>query len=105
MAARITPRQYDLLLTRSQKLAVFLPVVVFLLMPLLIFFVIIPLDESRHGVTGSPDPFLFVMPLIFVGGAIYFAWIIGSLPYRITATLDQQLQFKAFWKTCNVAAV
>lgn len=91
----MTPRQYDLLLTRSQKFAVgFPPVMLAVLLPacLLVF-------GSGHfaELPGDRQSAFFPLALIalFVVLAVFYVWNILSLPHRISVTDEKQLVFKS----------
>jgi len=90
----LTPRQYSLFLTRSQKLLVGLPLVVFAAAPIIASFVYSSLDFP--GSQFQPPPFFPLFPLaIFLVVAVFVCWSIASTPYRITATTGQAVEFKS----------
>lgn len=97
----MTPREYKLFLTRSQKLVVVLPVIMLVLFS--VFFI---------GFVGShrfPDehepPFFPWFPFgIFGLFAVFYLLRILTLPYRITVTRDAQLQFKSVLRLQSVRA-
>jgi hypothetical protein len=91
----MTPRTYNLLLTRSQKLAVGLPLVMFTVFPL-IFLVVFSSTDFPEAPEGELSPFFPAFPLIiFLGFAAFYAWSVLSLPYQISVTNDQQVVFKS----------
>ncbi len=102
MTARMTPRRCDLVLTASQKFAAVAPIVIFLLMPL----VAIAVFRGVDTIDGKPlSPFIPWFPaVLFVVLAIVFAWTIASIPYRLTVTHDQQLEFTSMLNTRRVRA-
>lgn len=103
MSVRITPRQCDLLLTRSQKFGAAVPIVMFLVMPVIFFIVFKNIPESEMK---DLPPFFPWFPFVFFFAfAIYFAFRVGSLPYRISSTLDQQLVFKSLVRSQSVRIV
>jgi hypothetical protein len=100
----VTPRQYDLLLTRFQKFALVIPLIMFTVLPLafLLFFVFGPVDFQEMPSETQP-PFFPAFPLIFFFGfAAFYAWSVLSLPYRISVTHDQQLLFKSVLRSRSV---
>jgi hypothetical protein len=66
----------------------------FTIMPLVFIFAFSFTDVAAAA---NPPPQHFpLFPLIFfLGFAAFYAWSVASLPYRITVTSDQQLQFKS----------
>jgi len=97
VAPRVTPRQYHLLLTRSQKFAVVAPLVMFTVMPV-VFILVFSSAEFATAANPSdvPPPLFPLFPFIFfLAFAAFYAWSVASLPYRITTTSDQELQFKS----------
>jgi hypothetical protein len=66
----------------------------FTVMPVVFIFVF-----SFSGVVTAvdpPPPLIPLLPLVFFFAfAVSYAWSAASLPYRITATPDQQLLFKS----------
>ena len=102
MPSEVSPRQYDLLLTRSQKFAVAAPLVMMTLAPLLFLFVFywagaVEPAPSEEPLFASALPFLF-----FLGFALFYGWTIASLPYRISVTLDQRIVFKSLARVRDV---
>src|SRR5881394_1661508 len=92
----MTPRQYKLLLTRTQKFALAAPLVVFILMPFLFLFMFTfgPLAGQSH--TENLPPFFPWFPFVFfLAFAAYFGWWILSLPHEITVTHDRMLVFRS----------
>jgi hypothetical protein len=95
MATRVTPARYELLLTRSQKLAVVLPFILVLVVPVLFYLAFSNLPPRVGPGREMPEYMAFIpVPIVLAAGAFLF-WIIGRLPYRITVTLEQQLVFKS----------
>jgi hypothetical protein len=102
VSSRLTPREYELVLTRSQKFTVFAPVVMLILIPI-VFTVAFGMIDLPIELEEPESKFDLWLPFIpFVALAIFFGWNIASLPYRITATLDQQLHFKSFLRVQTV---
>ena len=98
----MTPRQYNLFLTRSQKLAVGLPLVMFTVMPILFLVVF-----NSAGFRGAPEsdfpPFVPAFPLLFLlAFAAFYAWSVLSLPYRISVTRERQIVFKSIVNSRSV---
>lgn len=89
----MTPRQYDLFLTRTQKFAVGMPLLMLILLPL--FFLLL------FNAPGPPEAPLFrFVPLLFL--IIFFGLYASAtlyLPYRISVTRDRQLVFKSVLRT------
>jgi hypothetical protein len=98
----MTPRQYDLFLTRSQKLAVGLPLLIFTVMPLLFLVVFNSADFQKVPESDSPPFFPAVPLLFFLAFAAFYAWSVLSLPYRISVTRDRQIVFKSIVKSRSV---
>jgi hypothetical protein len=66
----------------------------FTVMPLVFIFVFSSTDVATAA--NPPPPLFPLFPLIFfLAFAVFYAWSVASLPYRITATSDQQLLFKS----------
>jgi hypothetical protein len=102
MTARMTPRRCDLVLTASQKFVVIAPIVIFLVFPIIAYLVFTNLDVP--GAKPLP-PYFPLFPLsFFVVLAVVFAWTIASIPYRLTVTHDQQLEFKSMLVVRRVRA-
>lgn len=101
MTPRLTQRQYDLLLTRTQKFAVAVPFFAFVLMALVFIFVFtIP---AASDVARAEPPFFPLVPLVFVFAfAVFYAWSVATLPYRITVVPGQSLEFKSLIKVRTV---
>jgi len=98
----LTPRQYDLLLTRSQKLAVAAPLIIITFLPL-IFYIAFYRTGMSEGALSNAPPFFPAFPLVFfLGFAIFYGWNIASLPYRISVTNDQRLVFKSLARAREV---
>jgi hypothetical protein len=102
MTARMTPRQCDLVLTASQKFVAVAPIFLFLAIPLIAIAVFREVD----GIAGERlPPFFPWFPVaLFVVLAVVFAWTIASIPYRLTVTHDQQLEFKSMLHVRRVRA-
>lgn len=104
MSSRLTPRQYDLFLTRSQKFTIFAPVVMLILIPI-IFTIAFGMIDLPMELDESESPFDFWLTFFpFLAFAAFYGWNIASLPYRITTTLDQQLHFKSLLRVQTVKA-
>ena len=102
MTTHLTPRQYDLLLTRSQKFAVAAPLILVTLFPLIFYFAFYGPGMSEKALSNAP-PFFPAFPLVFiVGFAIFYGWNIASLPYRISVTNDQRIVFKSLARAREV---
>jgi hypothetical protein len=102
MAAQVSPAQYDLLLTRQQKVVVFLPLIIFLVMPLIFFVVFTQVGFPKEFLEGAPPFFPWIPLLLFVVIAAIYGWTLGSLPYRISVTHDQKLVFRSLLKERSV---
>jgi hypothetical protein len=98
----MTPRQYDLFLTRSQKLAVGFPLVVFAVIPLV--FLVVFGSADFQGVPASDlPPFFPAFPLLFfLAFAAFYAWSVLSLPYRISITHDREIVFKSIMTSRSI---
>lgn len=98
----MTPRQYDLFLTRTQKLAVGLPLIVFTVMPVL-FLVVFSSGGFKEAPEADFPAFFPVFPLaIFLVFGAFYAWSVLSMPYRISVTRDRQLVFKSIVSSRSV---
>jgi len=98
----VTPAEYKLLLTRSQKLAVGMPLVMFILFPLGFLFLFNSPGFERFSADNQP-PFFPAFPLVFfLGVAAFYAWTVLSLPYRISVTRDRKLIFKSIMRSRSV---
>jgi hypothetical protein len=91
----MTPRQYNLLLTGWQKLAVGLPLVMFTVLPLVFLAMFSFADFSEFPKSDLPPHFPAFPLLLFVGFGAFHAWSLLSLPYQISVTPDQQLVFRS----------
>jgi hypothetical protein len=101
----VTPRQYDLLLTRSQKLAIWLPLVMFIVLPLIFVFVFVPTMVGNFPGATRPPSFFVAFPLaIFLIAAAFHARTIFLLPHRITVTRDRQLVFASRLRSTAIRA-
>lgn len=98
----MTARQYHLFLTRSQKLAVGFPLVMFTVIPL--GFLVVISSADLRGIPGNDfPPFFPWFPLLFfVGFGAFYAWSVLSLPYRISVTHDRQVVFKSIMRSRTV---
>ena len=98
----MTRRQYNLLLTRSQKLAVGLPLVIFIVFPL-VFLVVFNSAGFPEAQEGGPPRLFSGVPLLFVLGLVAFhTWSLLSLPYRILVTDDRHVVFKSIISSRSV---
>ena len=100
MTARMTPRQCDLLLTGSQKFVAFAPIVLFLLFPVIAYVVFANIDLP--GAKPLPRDFPWIPLAFFAVLAAVFVWTLTSIPYRLTVTHDQQLEFKSMRSVSRV---
>jgi hypothetical protein len=102
MSPRLIPRQYELLLTRSQKFTVFAPLVMLILIPIIftIAFGSIDLPVELEESESSFDLWFTFIP--FLAFAAFYGWNVASIPYRITATIDQRLHFKSLLRVQSV---
>lgn len=98
----MTPRQYKLFLTRSQKAAVVIPIVMFTILPVIfiVVFAFAPIPEARDGRLPPYFPW-FPFGFFFLIAAV-FAWSLLSLPFEITVTHDKKLVFRSFLKSTTV---
>lgn len=95
----MTPREYTLLLTRSQKLALWVPMVMFTVFPILFFFIFHTLRPAADGPDAMP-PFFPLFPLgVFLALGVFHAWSVLSLPNKISVTRDRKLVFKSMLRT------
>jgi hypothetical protein len=98
----VTPADYKLLLTRSQKLAVGMPLVMFILFPLGFLFLFFSPGFEEFSADNQP-PFFPAFPLVFfLGFAAFYAWTVLSLPYQISVTRDRKLVFKSLMRSRSV---
>lgn len=92
----MTPRQYDLFLTRTQKFAIGMPLLALVVFPVFLW--------QMFNVPGPPEaPFFRYVPLLFL--IVFFGFYAAttlSLPYRISVTRDRQLVFKSVLRTQTV---
>jgi hypothetical protein len=91
-------------LTRVQKFTLVIPLIMFTVIPLafVLFFIFGRVDLQAIPAESQP-PFSPAFPLIlFLGFAAFYAWSVLSLPYRISVTHDQQLQFKSVLRSRSV---
>jgi hypothetical protein len=98
----MTARQYDLFLTGWQKLAVALPLVMFITIPLAVW---VAFSSADFKAASAPDvpPFFPVLPLLFfLAFGLSYAWSVLSLPYRISVTHDRQLVFRSILRSRSV---
>lgn len=95
----MTPREYSLLLTWSQKFAVGLPLIMFTLIPVVFLFAF---NSTRFPQEDLPPFFpLFPFGFVLIFAALYAGSVL-SLPYRITVTRDRQLVFKSILRSRSV---
>jgi hypothetical protein len=99
----MTPRQYKLFLTGSQKLVLVIPVVMFLMLPVF-FFVVFSSGVIPHGQPPNDlPPFFPWFPFVFFFMfAAYFGWMLLSMPHQITVGADKMIVFKSVLKTQKV---
>lgn len=98
----MTPRQYDLLLTRSQKFVIGLPLLMFIVFPLM-FLAVFTSQGFEAKLGDDLPPFFPVFPFgFFLGFAAFYLWTVLSLPYRISVTHDRQLAFKSVLRSRSV---
>ncbi len=100
----MTPRQYDLLLTRLQKITLVIPLIMFTVLPLvfLLLFVFGPVNFEQIPSETQPSFFPLFPLIFFFGFAGFYAWSVLSLPYRISVTHDQKILFRSFLKSRSV---
>ena len=97
----MTPRDYKLFLTRSQKLVVVLPVIMLALFAVIFLGIV----GSERFPTEHEPPFFPWFPFgIFGLAAVFYLSRILTLPYRITVTRDAQLQFESVLRSQSVRA-
>jgi hypothetical protein len=99
----MTPRQYKIYLTGSQKLVLVIPMVTFLIIPIVFLFVFSS-GADFHG-QGSDEvpPFLPWIPFVFFFlMAGLFAWTLLTLPHEISVGADKMIVFKSFLRTYRV---
>ena len=95
MTTRVTPAQYDLFLTGQQKFIALVPMVMFLVLPIIFFVAFSQLGDNMRFTKEAP-PFVPYFPLaFFVIIAGVYGWTLSSLTYRISVTHDQKLVFKS----------
>lgn len=98
----MTPREYNLFLTRSQKLAMWLPLVMFGVFPFLFLFVFYAAPFPGDRPDDLPRLFPLFPVVLFFGMGAFFAWSVLSLPHRISVTRDRQLVFISRLRTRSV---
>ena len=98
----MTPRQYKLFLTRTQKASLVIPVALFTILPVIFFivFTYVPLSPARSAHLPPYFPW-FPLVFFFIFAAI-FGWYVLSMPFEITVTHDKMLVFRAFLKSTTV---
>jgi hypothetical protein len=100
----MTSREYELFLTRSQKLAILAPVGMFLLgfAAVVTFMLVTPEGQQFRS---NPPPYFPWFPLvpIAVFGLAMFAPLL-ALPYRITASSEGALVFQSRLRSVRVVA-
>jgi hypothetical protein len=101
---KVTPRECNLLLTGAQKLALYLPLIMFLALPF-IFWVIFTQHFGNQIAVDVPAFFPWFPLLLFPFLGLYFAWRVLSLPNRITSTPEQTLVFKSLLSSRVVRVV
>lgn len=95
----MTPREYSLFLTRSQKFAIGLPLVMLLLIPVVFLFAF----SSAQFRQDDAPPFFPLFPFgLFLIFAVLYASSVLYLPYRITVTRDRQIVFKSVLRSRSV---
>lgn len=95
----MTPRIYELLLTRSQKWAIAVPIAMFAVMPIA-FLVTLKASGLPAEMNANQPPFFPWLPFApFLTFALVFGSSLALLPYRITVAPDGHLMFKALLKT------
>lgn len=97
----MTPREYTLLLTRSQKLQLWLPLVLLtVLVPGAIFFIF---RTSAASASADVPPFFPFLPIGFVLlVAALFTWSVLTLPRQISVTRDRRLIFRSILRSQSV---
>lgn len=99
----MTPRRYELFLTRSQKLMLVVPIVGLTVLPL-VFFVLFfqgAFPNSRHPaeIPAFFPWFPFGMFFVMAGWLI---WVMLSTPREIIVTADKKLVFKSVLRSREV---
>jgi hypothetical protein len=95
----VTPREYKLFLTRSQKLAVVLPAITTVLVAVVF---LVAFSAERFTQENEPLFFPWLPLVIFAVFAGFYVLRILTLPYRITVTRDAQLLFKSVVRSQSV---
>lgn len=102
MVRAVTPREYNLFLTRTQTLTTWLPLAMFAAGPL-IFLAVFYSDPVAMNLPEDRPPFLPLLPLgLFLIIGAFYAWTLLSLPRRIIVTRDPQLVFKSVLRSQSV---
>ena len=96
------PRDYTLLLTRSQKLALWVPLVMFALLPIFFAFVFYSLRPMANGPDDMPRLFPLFPIVVIVAFGGFHAWSVLSLPKTITVTRERKIVFKSILRTQSV---
>jgi uncharacterized membrane protein len=98
----MTPRQYKLFLTRTQKASLVIPIALFTILPVIFFVVFSHVPPSPARGTYLPPYFpWFPLGFFFIFAAI-FGWYVMSMPFEITVTHDKMLVFRSFLKSTTV---
>jgi hypothetical protein len=99
----MTPRKYELLLTRSQKFMLVVPILALVILPLLFFVVFFQglIPNSRHpaDIPAFFPWFPFGMFFLLAGWLI---WIMLTTPREIIVTADRKLVFKSVLRSREV---
>lgn len=98
----MTPREYKLLLTRSQKFAMWMPLIMFTAIPFIFFFAFYSTRFPENRPDDLPRFLPFFPLVVFFGMGLFYAWTVLSLPHRISVTRDRQLVFKSRLRTRSV---
>lgn len=99
----MTPRQYKLFLTGSQKLVLVLPAVMFLFIPLVFFIVFSSGAFAQGSRSEALPPFFPWFPFgLFFLFAAFYGWTLLSLPHAIIVGADKMIAFKSVLKMQKV---
>ena len=99
----MTPRQYKLYLTGTQKFVLLVPVLMLIFVPLVFFIVFSSGAIAQGSRPGAIPPFFPWFPFgLFLLFAAIYGWTLLSLPHEITVGADRMIAFKAVLKTQTV---
>ena len=93
----MTPRQYKLYLTGNQKMILYLPALMLVLIPL-VFFAIYRSGVFAQAPVLRTSLFPWLPIGLFLLSFVFYAWIVVSLPREIIVGADRMITFKSVLK-------